>query len=130
MDDELKTVKKVLKSLIVSVSAPSGLPIRTLNKDFAEIEGRPIPFKQFGYQNLLDFLYSIRDTLTVNSSTFFPFENTDHNREFIYFLYQINNYNGENYAKPVLSQEMAHISQLVREQNKKSGGRPGGLQRQ
>lgn len=39
--------------------------IAQLCKDFREIEGRPMPFREIGFNSVEDFLRSIPDTVQV-----------------------------------------------------------------
>uniref|UniRef100_A0A1A9X252 HTH OST-type domain-containing protein n=1 Tax=Glossina brevipalpis TaxID=37001 RepID=A0A1A9X252_9MUSC len=61
--DSLSEVKLILKSLVISCY--ESITVDKLNCDFKDVEGKNIPFHQFGYQALEDFLLSIPDTVTV-----------------------------------------------------------------
>ncbi|XP_037916613.1 tudor domain-containing protein 5-like isoform X2 [Hermetia illucens] len=64
----LEETKSVLKSLIIS--CPHGMTVERLNRDYREMEGRPIPYSQLGYNKLETFLRAITDTLIVTGSGF------------------------------------------------------------
>lgn len=66
MAAELAMVKIVLKGLIISVPSAIGIPVNTLLNDYREMEGRAVPFANFGYRTALDFLKSLTDTLQVS----------------------------------------------------------------
>ena len=61
---ELDSIQAIIKSLIVS-SLPHGLTVQQLDDDFREIEGRQIPFYDFGFRQLDSFLNSL-STLKVS----------------------------------------------------------------
>lgn len=67
MSISLHNTKAILRSLINS--APTGLTVADLERDFANQEGRRIPFVELGYNRLHSFLQSIDDTLTVINIT-------------------------------------------------------------
>ncbi|KAK9869646.1 hypothetical protein WA026_003393 [Henosepilachna vigintioctopunctata] len=66
MDKSIE-VKTILRSLLVS--SPLKVTVFTLNKDFKELEGYDIPFRELGYNSLLHFLHSIPDVLLVNGTS-------------------------------------------------------------
>ncbi|GFN73523.1 tudor domain-containing protein 5 [Plakobranchus ocellatus] len=55
--------KKEIRSLLLS--APLGLTVTELKRDFVEFIGRPLPWKELGYSNPEDFLQDIPDTVKV-----------------------------------------------------------------
>lgn len=62
----LNDIKKVLKALLVSsAKTTNGIPVRTLLRDYQDLEGREIPFEQLGFLSAFSLLNSIRDTLFV-----------------------------------------------------------------
>lgn len=64
MYPNIDEVKKILRSLLVAT--PRGLSVRDLDKVFREIEGRQIPFREFAFDTLTRFLYSMPETLRVS----------------------------------------------------------------
>lgn len=61
---ELSEVKIILRGLLMS--AKDGLTVKQLLHDFQSEEGAPIPFKEFGFSNVIEFLCSIPDVLEVS----------------------------------------------------------------
>ncbi|CAA3004745.1 Hypothetical predicted protein, partial [Olea europaea subsp. europaea] len=57
----LKDVKASLRGIITS--SQDSLTARRLLRDFAEMEGMPIPHRAFGFNNVLEFLASIPDVI-------------------------------------------------------------------
>ncbi|RUS70498.1 hypothetical protein EGW08_021738, partial [Elysia chlorotica] len=69
MTDQAKRkeeAKKEIRSLLLS--APLGLTITELKRDFAEFIGHPLPWKDLGYSSPEDFVQSIPDTVKVTWS--------------------------------------------------------------
>ncbi|KAI5701857.1 hypothetical protein M8J75_014135 [Diaphorina citri] len=62
---ELSEVKIILRGLLMS--AKDGLTVKQLLHDFQSEEGAPIPFKEFGFSNVIEFLCSIPDVLEFQS---------------------------------------------------------------
>lgn len=93
-------VVKTLRSLLNS--AQNGLSTNQLMRDYREMEGHPVPFREFGFNSLNDFLIKTNEfelMSTVNGPHVF--------------------------AK--LTKKSAHIAQLVDSQNrtkKKKNARP------
>lgn len=67
MSYDIGEVKKILRSILVSVQ--SGMSVHELEKSFLEIEGRNIPYHEFGFSNVIEFLSSIPETLRVSVRT-------------------------------------------------------------
>ncbi|ALC41652.1 tej [Drosophila busckii] len=63
---DLSYVKKIVHSLIVS--SPLRMTVEKLNRDYAEMEGTPVPFKKLGYKDINSFLCNIPDTVIVTGS--------------------------------------------------------------
>ncbi|XP_038063812.1 tudor domain-containing protein 5-like isoform X2 [Patiria miniata] len=64
MTDQAKvkeTVKKTIRGLVVS--APLGLTPHEVELDYASFVGRPLPYRQLGYNTCQDFLQDIPDTV-------------------------------------------------------------------
>lgn len=61
----LQNTKTILRSLINS--APYGLSIADLDREYHLEAGRRIPFAELGYSRLHDFLRSLNDTLLVRN---------------------------------------------------------------
>ncbi|KAK9890999.1 hypothetical protein WA026_013335 [Henosepilachna vigintioctopunctata] len=59
--------KKILRSLLVS--SPMVLTVMKLNNDYRDVMGYEIPYKDLGYEKLLDFLNEIPDVLKVNGNS-------------------------------------------------------------
>lgn len=72
--------------LISSATGDVGIPIQQLFRDYRGIEGQPLPFRNYNYNSLLDFLRSIKDTVNI-----------------------VQNNAGEYFARPVGSGETQHI---------------------
>lgn len=62
MSKEIDEVKKVLKSLLVTV--PNGMYVAQLENEFREMEGRSIPRGRF--ESIVGFLESIPETVRVS----------------------------------------------------------------
>lgn len=62
--DLLSKTKIILKCLLIS--SRKSMEIEDLCLDYTRYEGHPIPYASLGYSNLLTFLASIPDTLTVS----------------------------------------------------------------
>ncbi|GFR62434.1 tudor domain-containing protein 5 [Elysia marginata] len=58
--------KKEIRSLLLS--APLGLTIIELKRDFAEFIGHPLPWKELGYSSAEDFVQDIPDTVKITWS--------------------------------------------------------------
>lgn len=52
----MDVVIKLIRSLLIT--SPDGLLIAEINKSYKEDMGEPVPFRQFGFENLSDFLRS------------------------------------------------------------------------
>lgn len=65
MDKEkiLDRTKKDLRSVLIS--APRGVPLPMLLRDFKQVLGSELPFKQLGFQRVEDFLKTIPDVVKV-----------------------------------------------------------------
>ena len=67
MTDQAKKkeeAKKEIRSLLLS--APLGLTIVELKRDFSEFIGKPLPWKELGYSSAEDFVQDIPDTVKVS----------------------------------------------------------------
>lgn len=58
--------KKEIRSLLLS--APLGLTVVELKRDFAEFIGHPLPWKELGYSSAEDFVQDIPDTVKITWS--------------------------------------------------------------
>lgn len=94
-DDKLVEVKTILRSLLIA-KANAVVTLKQLNGMYREMEDRYIPFRDFGHLNLVDFLKSIGDTVTLYT----------------------NNANCELCIKHVDTEKSAHITSLVSRQSK------------
>lgn len=88
MDAKLLEVKMVIKALVIT--AQNGMDITTLDNEYYEQEGAHIPFQQFGFSNLNEFLVSINDSVRfdfnkANQRVLFPIHDasTAHIRKFV-----------------------------------------------
>lgn len=59
-----ETVKKYIRSLLTS--APGGVQMFQLERDYKNTIGEPIPYMKLGYRSLEFFLKSIPETLLVS----------------------------------------------------------------
>ncbi|KAK9880650.1 hypothetical protein WA026_011889 [Henosepilachna vigintioctopunctata] len=96
-------VKKVLRSLLVSSALK--VTVCSLKKDYYDVEGRDIPFKELGYNSLQHFLHSIPDVLQIKGTS-------DHAEITL-----------------VVSEKTAHVNELVMKQKKPSKGKLAGIAR-
>lgn len=64
MYGDIDEVKKILKSLLVAV--PGGMSVNHLERDFHDMEGRHIPYKEFSFDSIIEFFNSIPETLRVS----------------------------------------------------------------
>ncbi|XP_044763171.1 uncharacterized protein LOC123320070 [Coccinella septempunctata] len=65
----MEDVKKILKSILVST--PKKLKVYELNLEYKAIVGSNIPFGKFGYSDLVGFLKSLSDILSVKGDDVF-----------------------------------------------------------
>lgn len=63
--DRMEIMKKVLRGLLISEKR-QGMPMRTLQRNYRDIEGRPIPL--FGYPDTAALLNSLTDTVYMVST--------------------------------------------------------------
>ncbi|CAB0030170.1 unnamed protein product [Trichogramma brassicae] len=89
---KLKEVKSIIRSLLISNIKVDVKPV-SLDSMYFELEGKRIPFREFGYQNLIEFLSKIPDTTRF-----------------------VKNRAGEMCVKHVDTEKSAHISDLVYKQ--------------
>ncbi|CAG5055698.1 unnamed protein product [Parnassius apollo] len=54
MEDDIKELKSVLRSLVVS--SPTQVDVRTLMRDYRSMVGKPIPLAKYGYKDPVLFL--------------------------------------------------------------------------
>ncbi|XP_014224286.1 uncharacterized protein LOC106650659 [Trichogramma pretiosum] len=88
----LKEVKSIIRSLLISNIKIDVKPT-FLDSMYFDLEGKRIPFREFGYQNLIEFLSKIPDTTRF-----------------------VKNRAGEICVKHVDTEKSAHISDLVYKQ--------------
>ncbi|KAL7287883.1 hypothetical protein TKK_0017946 [Trichogramma kaykai] len=88
----LKEVKSIIRSLLISNIKVDVKPT-FLDSMYFDLEGKRIPFREFGYQNLIEFLSKIPDTTRF-----------------------VKNRAGEICVKHVDTEKSAHISDLVYKQ--------------
>lgn len=63
MEDELEQCKSAIRGVLTSSVKP--LTVIELIRDYKSIAGDNIPFRNFGYRSLYEFLLSIPDTVRV-----------------------------------------------------------------
>ena len=68
-------VKKDIRALLIS--APLGVPAQIFAKDYRQMNGKEIPYREIGYRSLDDFIWSIPDVVRVGMGptglvTFYP----------------------------------------------------------
>ena len=90
---DLPKLKKLIRSLLIS--CPRGMPARDLAADFRNTMGRPLPFQNFGYRSLDEFIRTIPDVVRVSPGP-----------------------NGEKFYYGVATAETQHVARLVATQKK------------
>ncbi|XP_060526440.1 tudor domain-containing protein 7 isoform X2 [Cylas formicarius] len=87
-------VKKAIRSLLTST--PNVLNVRTVQKDYKELMGTDVPYQQFGYNSLEQFLKCIPDVCLVQG--------------------------GGQWATviPIVNEKVAHINNMVMKQRNNS----------
>lgn len=90
---DLPKAKKLIRSLLIS--CPRGMPAKDLAADFRNTMGRPLPFQDFGYRSLDEFIKNIPDVVRVLPGP-----------------------NGETYYYGVATAETQHVARLVATQKK------------
>lgn len=68
-------VKKDIRALLIS--APLGVPAHIFAKDYRQMNGKEVPYREMGYRSLDDFILSIPDVVRVGTGptglvTFYP----------------------------------------------------------
>lgn len=56
MDDALKVIKS-----LITTSSDGGLLVNEITKEYKEMVGKPVPFQEFGFKTLTDFLRSTNE---------------------------------------------------------------------
>lgn len=131
---QLDEVKKVLKGLLVAVSG--GMSVTDLVSDFRKMEGRDIPYREFNFNSVTQFLDSMPDTLSVSVCIEIIMCNRYHCFWFSLILsfqqfwfgicgnfgilspeWQLSVQYGQLYIRPVISENVNHIAKMVNEQN-------------
>ena len=62
-DNKLKEAKQLIRSLLLTEK--NGLILTALEKEFINLVGTKLPFKQFGFEDSISFLKSISDAVEV-----------------------------------------------------------------
>lgn len=62
-DQILDKTKKELRSLLIS--APRGVAVSLLAKDYKMVMGKELPYRELGYRNIEEFIHSIPDTIRM-----------------------------------------------------------------
>lgn len=86
----LDEVRKIILSCLLSRKGPTPIPI--LERDYCEADQERIPYRQFGYTNLVAFLQSMPE----------------------YFI--VEEYNGGHTVRGIASEKSKHVSSLVERQ--------------
>ena len=68
-------VKKDIRALLIS--APLGVPAHIFAKDYRQMNGKEVPYREIGHRSLDDFIMSIPDVVRVGTGptglvTFYP----------------------------------------------------------
>ena len=68
-------VKKDIRALLIS--APRGVPMQVFPKDYRQMNGKEVPYRDLGYRSLEDFIMSIPDVVRIGTGatgllTYFP----------------------------------------------------------
>lgn len=68
-------VKKDIRALLIS--APLGVPAHIFAKDYRQMNGKEVPYREIGHRSLDDFILSIPDVVRVGTGptglvTFYP----------------------------------------------------------
>lgn len=87
---EIEEIKMLIRGLLISVKTQ--MTVEDLRKDFKRTEGRDIPFRKLGFNNIIEFLRSIPDTVLIEIHRGIP------------------------YVLPVVEEKIAHIEALVSKQ--------------
>lgn len=87
---KLDEVRKIILSLLLSRKGPTPIPI--LERDYRDIEGQRIPFRQYGYADLVGFLRSMPEHFIIEEC------------------------NGSHTVRGIASEKSKHVSSLVARQ--------------
>ena len=93
---ELESMRKILRSL--AIPFPDGIPLGRLNNEYKELEGRDIPYHEFGHQTLQSFIRK-----DMASTLYFGCDKL-----------------GTTVVKAYMDEDTAHVQQLVHGQKKVS----------
>ncbi|XP_011688040.1 PREDICTED: tudor domain-containing protein 5-like isoform X3 [Wasmannia auropunctata] len=93
----LDDVRTLILSLLISRKDP--LSVARLDRDYYEQEKTRIPYRQFGFATLLEFLQSMPDQ------------------------FKIEQYNGSHYVRGIASDKSKHVSSLVARQKRPTNAR-------
>ena len=63
-DNKLKDAKQLIRSLLLTEK--NGLILTALEKEYMNLVGTVLPFKQFGFHDSLSFIKSISDTVEAD----------------------------------------------------------------
>ena len=76
--DRVKLLDKVKKDIrAILISAPLGVPAHIFAKDYRQMNGREIPFRELGHRDLDSFIFSLPDVIRIGTGptglvTFYP----------------------------------------------------------
>lgn len=118
-NEKRNELKKVLRAVLIAEKS-SGMPLRTLQRKYSEIEGKPMPL--FGYPDAAALLNSLNDTVFT----------VCHTRHSLVLLFHIQlmaiflsncvmqaMVQGQLLVYPVETKETKHMSQLVQNTNER-----------
>lgn len=97
-DQKLDEVRKLILSLLLARKGSTPVPV--LERDYYDEEKKRIPYRQFGYTDLVGFLRSMPEHFIVEQ------------------------YNGSHYVRGIASEKSKHVSSLVARQKVNQKTRP------
>lgn len=89
-DDRLDEIRKILLSLLLA--RPRAISVSELDRDYYDVERKCIPWREFGYADLVEFLKSMPEYFAIEC------------------------YNGEHFVQGIASEKTKHVSSLVSRQ--------------
>ncbi|XP_077274213.1 uncharacterized protein LOC143903962 isoform X2 [Temnothorax americanus] len=89
-NEKLDEIRQLILALLVSRKGATAVPL--LERDYYDAENTRIPYRQFGYSNLVEFLQSFPEHFIVEQ------------------------YNGGHYVRGIPSEKSRHVSSLVSRQ--------------
>ncbi|TGZ57145.1 Tudor domain-containing protein 5 [Temnothorax longispinosus] len=86
-NQNLDEIRKLIQALLLSRNGATAVPL--LERNYYDAENTRIPYRQFGYYNLVEFLQSFPEHFIVEQ------------------------YNGGHYVRGIPSERSRHVSSLV-----------------